>query len=199
MLTLAFYSYPRESPRYGAGSETPMHPSRTPMHHPAYMTPMRDPNFGILTSPSCVISYYNLLFPCRWDIFDWGQMINVKGDFGNCHRLSLMQLILINASQLLLVTMAWGPQCVTEHGILILQWLRIGTSISFLLAHVCSSLPNFLLTTGICDSTSWPMFKIVLTSLCLYCFCRSNTWDDANPSTWDTHTSTPQFEVCHQS
>ncbi|CAK9231171.1 unnamed protein product [Sphagnum troendelagicum] len=44
-----------ESPRYGAGSETPMHPSRTPMHHPAYTkdypgtpfhegmrTPMRD-------------------------------------------------------------------------------------------------------------------------------------------------------------
>ncbi|BBN10641.1 transcription elongation factor SPT5 [Marchantia polymorpha subsp. ruderalis] len=33
----------RESPRYGAGSETPMHPSRTPMH-PAFMTPMRDPS-----------------------------------------------------------------------------------------------------------------------------------------------------------
>lgn len=32
----------RESPRYGAGSETPMHPSRTPMH--PYMTPMRDPS-----------------------------------------------------------------------------------------------------------------------------------------------------------
>ncbi|MCO5547748.1 hypothetical protein L7F22_001199 [Adiantum nelumboides] len=31
----------RESPRYGAGSETPMHPSRTPMH--PFMTPMRDP------------------------------------------------------------------------------------------------------------------------------------------------------------
>lgn len=36
----------RESPRYGAGSETPMHPSRTPMHHPSYMTPMRDSSFG---------------------------------------------------------------------------------------------------------------------------------------------------------
>ncbi|KAL1831157.1 hypothetical protein ACET3Z_000808 [Daucus carota] len=33
-------STPREPPRYGAGSETPMHPSRTPMH--PYMTPMRD-------------------------------------------------------------------------------------------------------------------------------------------------------------
>ncbi|CAM6125018.1 unnamed protein product [Calypogeia fissa] len=33
----------RESPRYGAGSETPMHPSRTPLH-PAFMTPMRDPS-----------------------------------------------------------------------------------------------------------------------------------------------------------
>eukprot|EP00252_Welwitschia_mirabilis_P027077 TRINITY_DN9158_c0_g1_i3.p1 TRINITY_DN9158_c0_g1~~TRINITY_DN9158_c0_g1_i3.p1 ORF type:complete len:1022 (-),score=279.00 TRINITY_DN9158_c0_g1_i3:488-3553(-) len=32
----------RESPRYGAGSATPMHPSRTPMH--PYMTPMRDPS-----------------------------------------------------------------------------------------------------------------------------------------------------------
>ncbi|KAH9326896.1 hypothetical protein KI387_007074, partial [Taxus chinensis] len=33
----------RDSPRYGAGSETPMHPSRTPMH--AYMTPIRgDPS-----------------------------------------------------------------------------------------------------------------------------------------------------------
>ncbi|KAK1308610.1 hypothetical protein QJS10_CPA09g00142 [Acorus calamus] len=31
----------RETPRYGLGSETPMHPSRTPMH--PYMTPMRDP------------------------------------------------------------------------------------------------------------------------------------------------------------
>ncbi|KAK1281423.1 hypothetical protein QJS04_geneDACA004957 [Acorus gramineus] len=30
-----------ETPRYGLGSETPMHPSRTPMH--PYMTPMRDP------------------------------------------------------------------------------------------------------------------------------------------------------------
>ncbi|XP_074337491.1 putative transcription elongation factor SPT5 homolog 1 [Apium graveolens] len=30
----------REKPRYGAGSETPLHPSRTPMH--PYMTPMRD-------------------------------------------------------------------------------------------------------------------------------------------------------------
>ncbi|KAH7297506.1 hypothetical protein KP509_26G072300 [Ceratopteris richardii] len=33
--------YYRESPRYGAGSETPMHPSRTPMH--PFNTPMRDP------------------------------------------------------------------------------------------------------------------------------------------------------------
>uniref|UniRef100_A0A0C9RJB2 Transcription elongation factor SPT5 n=1 Tax=Wollemia nobilis TaxID=56998 RepID=A0A0C9RJB2_9CONI len=32
----------RDSPRYGYGSETPMHPSRTPMH--PYMTPMRDPS-----------------------------------------------------------------------------------------------------------------------------------------------------------
>ncbi|XAR49624.1 hypothetical protein NMG60_11032888 [Bertholletia excelsa] len=31
----------RDVPRYGAGSETPMHPSRTPLH--PYMTPMRDP------------------------------------------------------------------------------------------------------------------------------------------------------------
>ncbi|KAM7518732.1 hypothetical protein LguiB_017694 [Lonicera macranthoides] len=31
----------RDAPRYGAGSETPMHPSRTPLH--PYMTPMRDP------------------------------------------------------------------------------------------------------------------------------------------------------------
>ncbi|XP_077211563.1 putative transcription elongation factor SPT5 homolog 1 isoform X2 [Tasmannia lanceolata] len=31
----------REPPRYGQGSETPMHPSRTPLH--PYMTPMRDP------------------------------------------------------------------------------------------------------------------------------------------------------------
>ncbi|OVA16081.1 Transcription elongation factor Spt5 [Macleaya cordata] len=31
----------REIPRYGMGSETPMHPSRTPLH--PYMTPMRDP------------------------------------------------------------------------------------------------------------------------------------------------------------
>ncbi|RZC71480.1 hypothetical protein C5167_034721 [Papaver somniferum] len=31
---------PRETPRYGMGSETPMHPSRTPLH--PYMTPMRD-------------------------------------------------------------------------------------------------------------------------------------------------------------
>lgn len=31
----------RETPRYGMGSETPMHPSRTPMH--PYQTPMRDP------------------------------------------------------------------------------------------------------------------------------------------------------------
>ncbi|XXG54874.1 hypothetical protein AAC387_Pa03g2645 [Persea americana] len=30
----------RETPRYGIGSETPMHPSRTPMH--PYMTPMRE-------------------------------------------------------------------------------------------------------------------------------------------------------------
>ncbi|KAL1823667.1 hypothetical protein DCAR_0311662 [Daucus carota subsp. sativus] len=30
----------REQQRYGAGNETPMHPSRTPMH--PYMTPMRD-------------------------------------------------------------------------------------------------------------------------------------------------------------
>jgi transcription elongation factor SPT5 len=54
-ITPSYQSQPRESPRYGAGSETPMHPSRTPMHHPAYMkdypgtpfhegmrTPMRD-------------------------------------------------------------------------------------------------------------------------------------------------------------
>lgn len=32
----------RESPRYGAGSETPVHPSRTPMH--PFMTPSRDPS-----------------------------------------------------------------------------------------------------------------------------------------------------------
>uniref|UniRef100_A0A2N9GSU0 Transcription elongation factor SPT5 n=1 Tax=Fagus sylvatica TaxID=28930 RepID=A0A2N9GSU0_FAGSY len=31
----------RDAPRYGMGSETPMHPSRTPLH--PYMTPMRDP------------------------------------------------------------------------------------------------------------------------------------------------------------
>ncbi|PIA35440.1 hypothetical protein AQUCO_03500068v1 [Aquilegia coerulea] len=31
----------REAPRYGLGSETPMHPSRTPLH--PYMTPLRDP------------------------------------------------------------------------------------------------------------------------------------------------------------
>ncbi|KAF6150733.1 hypothetical protein GIB67_020816 [Kingdonia uniflora] len=31
----------RETPRYGSGSETPMHPSRTPLHN--FMTPMRDP------------------------------------------------------------------------------------------------------------------------------------------------------------
>uniref|UniRef100_A0A5B7AL96 Transcription elongation factor SPT5 n=1 Tax=Davidia involucrata TaxID=16924 RepID=A0A5B7AL96_DAVIN len=31
----------RDNPRYGLGSETPMHPSRTPLH--PYMTPMRDP------------------------------------------------------------------------------------------------------------------------------------------------------------
>lgn len=31
----------RDAPRYGSGSETPMHPSRTPLH--PYMTPMRDP------------------------------------------------------------------------------------------------------------------------------------------------------------
>ncbi|GAB4845101.1 hypothetical protein Ancab_038507 [Ancistrocladus abbreviatus] len=31
----------RDMPRYGIGSETPMHPSRTPMH--PFMTPMRDP------------------------------------------------------------------------------------------------------------------------------------------------------------
>ncbi|GAB4861165.1 hypothetical protein Ancab_036322 [Ancistrocladus abbreviatus] len=31
----------RDTPRYGMGSETPMHPSRTPMH--PFMTPMRDP------------------------------------------------------------------------------------------------------------------------------------------------------------
>ncbi|KAI8550624.1 hypothetical protein RHMOL_Rhmol06G0121800 [Rhododendron molle] len=31
----------RSIPRYGTGSETPMHPSRTPLH--PYMTPMRDP------------------------------------------------------------------------------------------------------------------------------------------------------------
>ncbi|KAF6153369.1 hypothetical protein GIB67_003559 [Kingdonia uniflora] len=31
----------RETPRYGLGSETPMHPSRTPLH--PFMTPMRDP------------------------------------------------------------------------------------------------------------------------------------------------------------
>ncbi|KAK2654075.1 hypothetical protein Ddye_013931 [Dipteronia dyeriana] len=30
----------RDAPRYGMGSETPMHPSRTPLH--SYMTPMRD-------------------------------------------------------------------------------------------------------------------------------------------------------------
>ncbi|KAL6315741.1 hypothetical protein AAG906_007164 [Vitis piasezkii] len=30
----------RDAPRYGMGSETPMHPSRTPLH--PYMTPMRD-------------------------------------------------------------------------------------------------------------------------------------------------------------
>ncbi|KAK9271116.1 hypothetical protein L1049_026705 [Liquidambar formosana] len=30
-----------DAPRYGMGSETPMHPSRTPLH--PYMTPMRDP------------------------------------------------------------------------------------------------------------------------------------------------------------
>ncbi|KAL6962354.1 hypothetical protein U1Q18_037311, partial [Sarracenia purpurea var. burkii] len=34
-------STPYRAPRYGSGSETPMHPSRTPLH-PA-MTPMRDP------------------------------------------------------------------------------------------------------------------------------------------------------------
>lgn len=31
----------RDAPRYGMGSETPMHPSRTPLH--PYTTPMRDP------------------------------------------------------------------------------------------------------------------------------------------------------------
>jgi transcription elongation factor SPT5 len=25
-------------------------------------------------------------------------------------------------------------------------------------------------------------------------FCRSNEWDEANPSTWDSHTSTPQYQ-----
>lgn len=37
-----------DAPRYGAGSETPMHPSRTPLH--PYMTPMRDPG-GVLVCP----------------------------------------------------------------------------------------------------------------------------------------------------
>ncbi|KAG0615572.1 hypothetical protein M758_5G052200 [Ceratodon purpureus] len=85
---------PRESPRYGAGSETPMHPSRTPMHHPAYMTPMRDPNFA---TPS----HDGMRTPMR--------------------------------------DRAWNPHTpMTPH--------------------------------------------------------RSNDWDDANPSTWDTHNSTPQYQ-----
>ncbi|XP_024365722.1 putative transcription elongation factor SPT5 homolog 1 [Physcomitrium patens] len=89
-----FYSNHRESPRYGAGSETPMHPSRTPMHHPAFMTPMRDPNFA---TPS--------LDGMRTPMRD----------------------------------RAWNPHTpMTPH--------------------------------------------------------RGNNWDDANPSTWDIHTSTPQYE-----
>ncbi len=30
-------------------------------------------------------------------------------------------------------------------------------------------------------------------------FCRNNDWDEANPSTWDSHTSTPQYQVCDHS
>ena len=34
------FCFTSDAPRYGMGSETPMHPSRTPLH--SYMTPMRD-------------------------------------------------------------------------------------------------------------------------------------------------------------
>lgn len=37
---LLFLFFASDAPRYGMGSETPMHPSRTPLH--SYMTPMRD-------------------------------------------------------------------------------------------------------------------------------------------------------------
>lgn len=68
ILTLIISQYVRESPRYGAGSETPMHPSRTPMHHPAYMTPMRDPNFGNFnfTLPYLITSATILLVYCSY-------------------------------------------------------------------------------------------------------------------------------------
>ena len=36
-----YFFFTSDAPRYGSGSETPMHPSRTPLH--PYMTPMRDP------------------------------------------------------------------------------------------------------------------------------------------------------------
>ncbi|OVA07397.1 KOW [Macleaya cordata] len=39
--TNIFHLFTSETPRYGMGSETPMHPSRTLLH--PYMTPMRDP------------------------------------------------------------------------------------------------------------------------------------------------------------
>lgn len=39
-LTVHVIMFCSDTPRYGMGSETPMHPSRTPLH--PYMTPMRD-------------------------------------------------------------------------------------------------------------------------------------------------------------
>ena len=60
--------------------------------------------------------------------------------------------------------------------------------------------------TGLCDSRyqynslCFRKCQRFLTSLHILgpcCLYRTNDWDDANPSTWDTHASTPQYQVTY--
>lgn len=44
--------------------------------------------------------------------------------------------------------------------------------------------------------TSWHFVAVIICiANCGVGEVRNNDWDDANPATWDTHTSTPQYQV----
>ncbi|PIA35445.1 hypothetical protein AQUCO_03500068v1 [Aquilegia coerulea] len=106
----------REAPRYGLGSETPMHPSRTPLH--PYMTPLRDPGAtpihdGMRTPMrDRAWNPYAPMSPARdnWEDGNpgsWGSSPQYQEPLLQGHT---KPLLLVQAGQILLVVITMKPE-----------------------------------------------------------------------------------------